>query len=87
MPYITPAEKIKLFNAVEHIPNDLTPGQLTYVITRILIRQISGLEPSYATFNSLMGCLECAKQELYRRVIAPYEDAKMLKNGDVYGKT
>ena len=33
-----------------------------------------------------MGALECAKLELYRRVAAPYEDVKIMENGDVYTK-
>jgi hypothetical protein len=32
----------------------------------------------------MIGVLECAKLELYRRVAAPYEDAKCEDNGDVY---
>jgi len=31
-----------------------------------------------------MGALECAKQELYRRLIAPYEDQKLAGSGDIY---
>ena len=33
---------------------------------------------------SAIGALEAAKLEFYRRVVAPYEDQKMLDNGDVY---
>jgi len=39
---------------------------------------------SYAELNEVIGVLECAKQELYRRVVAPYEDGKAKINGDVY---
>jgi hypothetical protein len=31
----------------------------------------------------LIGMLECAKLELYRRSVANYEDEKILENGDV----
>ena len=34
--------------------------------------------------NELVGVLECAKIELYRRIAAPYEDDKSRINGDVY---
>jgi len=34
--------------------------------------------------NAIIGALECAKLELYRRVAAPYEDDKIAENGDVY---
>jgi len=38
----------------------------------------------YAHLNEVVGVLECAKLELYRRVVAPYEDQKMTESGDVY---
>lgn len=31
-----------------------------------------------------LGAVECAKLEFMRRVVAPYEDGKILANGDVY---
>ena len=39
---------------------------------------------SYATINDIIGALEGAKMEFYRRVVAPYEDEKIKENGDVY---
>jgi len=27
--------------------------------------------------------MECAKMEIYRRLVAPYEDRKIVQNGDV----
>ena len=41
---------------------------------------------SFQDLNELIGALECAKQELYRRVVAPYEEDKIEENGDVYEK-
>jgi len=38
----------------------------------------------YQNINDLLGALEGAKLELYRRVAAPYEDEKVESNGDVY---
>ena len=56
-------------------------GVLNYIITRL----ISCLyKTSYTDLNAAIGVLECAKQELYRRRLAPYENAKMAENGDVY---
>ena len=37
--------------------------------------------------GNLVGVLECAKLELYRRLAAPYEDLKIEDNGDVYNAT
>ena len=42
-------------------------------------------EVRYSKINALIGVLECAKLELYRRVAAPYENDKIDENGDVYG--
>lgn len=33
---------------------------------------------------SAKGAIECAKLEFVRRVVSPYEDQKILENGDVY---
>lgn len=60
-------------------------GMLNYVISSIIgdILDIEGM--TYNRINSMVGVLECAKLELYRRLAAPYEDKKMEANGDVYG--
>jgi hypothetical protein len=63
------------------------PGVLNFCITKLikttyhLVTQKSVL--SYADHNSAIGMLECAKMEFYRRQTAPYEDEKILENGDV----
>jgi hypothetical protein len=59
------------------------PGTLNYIITRLVVWYL-GKNPNYERYNAAIGALECAKQELYRRQIAPYEDEKCEENGDVY---
>jgi len=39
---------------------------------------------SYQTFNDIIGALEGAKLEFYRRVVVRYEEEKIKANGDVY---
>ncbi len=56
-------------------------GELNYLISSIIHR---AYKSKYKDLNAAIGVLECVKQELYRRVIAPYEDTKILENGDVY---
>ena len=56
-------------------------GVLNYVITRLIAELY---KTSYSELNEAIGVLECAKQELYRRRLAPYEDEKIKENGDVY---
>ena len=62
----------------------LEPGQLNYAITCVLKDYIESNGLSYDTINDIVGALEGAKLEFYRRVAAPYEDKKIIENGDVY---
>ena len=39
---------------------------------------------NYRVINDIVGAAEGAKAEFQRRVAAPYEDKKILQNGDVY---
>jgi hypothetical protein len=41
---------------------------------------------NYSDYNEIIGVLECAKMEFYRRLAAPYEDSKIIVNGDVFEK-
>ena len=59
-------------------------GELNYLVTIIAIRYVQEGEVSYRKINDAIGALECAKLELYRRLAAPYEDKKIIENGDVY---
>jgi len=58
------------------------PGDLNYIITKLL-HAAWDCNPRYDTGNELVGVLECAKQEFYRRKLAPYEDKKIQENGDL----
>ena len=88
MPYIKQARRKKLdpkfMSLIEHIEyNDITAGDLNYIITRI-IYAIWHRGSNYETINSIVGALDCAKLEFYRRIAAPYEDIKIEENGNVY---
>ena len=91
MPYIT-EEKRRLLIAVENLKNTIISpdnfgprdkgGALNYLFT-VLMKGILNNDKRYATAEQLIGACECAKLELYRREIAPYEDEKIKENGDV----
>jgi hypothetical protein len=90
MPYIKPEDRellvTRLWNneveiGVTAMPD--TPGELNYCITE-LIRSYYNNKPGYQSINDIVGALEGAKLEFYRRVAAPYEDQKIKENGDVY---
>jgi len=92
MPYIDPFRR--------EIADDFGPntaGELNYVITERITAYLDRLPGRqraqqlhafgrYADFNEVIGVLECCKLELYRRMVAPYEDLKCAENGDVYPK-
>jgi hypothetical protein len=40
-------------------------------------------DTSYPKIAMITGVLENIKQEFYRRVASPYEDKKILENGDI----
>lgn len=80
MPYIKKIDRQEL--AAGLLPE--TPGELNYCLTKFVWSYYKDNEPSYQTINDILGALEGAKLEFYRRVAAPYEDQKRFDNGDVY---
>ena len=81
MPYITTERRMTIDNIVCLAR---TPGELNYLITRLCTEYIAGNGESYQTYNDVIGALECAKQEYYRRMVIPYEEKKKQINGDVF---
>lgn len=59
-------------------------GELNYLFTRMALGYVLHRGESYQTYNDIVGALECAKLELYRRKAAGYEDGKAIVNGEVY---
>jgi len=79
MPYIKRHERL-----AEPPAKAQTPGELNYHFTMIAIRYIEEQGLSYQTINDVMGALDGASKEFYRRVAVPYENKKIRENGDVY---
>lgn len=61
-----------------------TAGELNYAITKLCGEFLNRRGEFYQTYNDIIGALEGAKLELYRRKIAPYEDGAISRNGDVF---
>jgi hypothetical protein len=61
-----------------------TPGELNFVISRVVNLYLERQGIDYSMFNDVVGVLECLKMEIYRRLIAHYEDAALRRNGDVF---
>ena len=87
MPYIKPEERDKwegvigeVITIMNELPEDQKDGELNYLISSFLRRVYT---PRYFNYNRVIGLLECIKQEMYRRVVGPYEDEKIAENGDI----
>ena len=79
VPYIKREKKIDL---QDRLPKD--SGELNFLFTDIITDYLYENGKSYKVCNDIIGALEGAKLEFYRRVVAPYEDKKIEENGDVY---
>ena len=80
MPYIKQENR----NPIEsRTTSPKTGGDLNFLFTTI-IRDYYKKVPSYQSINDILGALEGAKLEFYRRIAVPYEDTKIKENGDVY---
>lgn len=81
MPYIPDSER-RIDLLPTGFPRDV--GELNFAITALVwdYHVVNG--GRYQHINDVLGALEGAKLEFYRRVAAPYEDKKCEENGDVY---
>lgn len=91
MPYLHPEDREVMDTTInmDSLRVADSPGELNYQLTRYCDQYLYqnaeiGKPPTYKLFNDVIGALECAKLELYRRLVAPYEDVKRHDNGDVY---
>jgi hypothetical protein len=81
MPYIKQERREAILAGAK--PQDA--GELNFAITTLVdnyLKDKGGIR--YAHLNEVIGAMDCAKLELYRRVAAPYEDKKIAESGDVY---
>ncbi len=76
MPYINERDRSK--SGLTH------EGDLNYRIHELIEIYLNGQKKSgYAQYNTVVGVLECVKQEFYRRAVSTYEDRKKVENGDI----
>lgn len=85
MPYIPKEGREKYKDWLKAMPKPESSGEMNYIVTRIVAAFINHM--GGVSYNSLMvadGTLDMVKQELYRRISAPYEDRKREEYGDVF---
>ena len=81
MPYIkTDARK----DLLEGIRSPRNAGELNFMTTELINDYLMENGLCYQSFNDIVGALEGAKLEMYRRLTAGYEDQKIQENGEVY---
>jgi len=94
MPYIEQKDRDRIIE--ENVDSGLNTivmdsinkaGELNYAITELMINYLNRKGVSYTNMNEVVGVLECAKLEIYRRMTVPYEQIKIAENGDVYSPT
>mgnify|MGYP001227289921 CR=1 FL=1 len=95
MPYIKENARKELDDCIESMVDCLTHGneeltseeftvicgEINYTFSRIIAKTMGHV--SYTKIAIATGVLENIKQEFYRRVAAPYEDKKIVQNGDI----
>lgn len=87
MPYIKQEGRPKidalvnpLIEHLKSLPMEEQDGSLNYAVTKVL----KSLYPmKYFHLNRALGVLNAINLELYRKVVAPYEDVKIKENGEV----
>jgi hypothetical protein len=82
VPYIKQEERKKFDKIVQmmHEANIVANGDLNYLLYAYCKRHIS---PSYNNYKNFIGELNQCATEIERRILAPYEDEKIIENGDV----
>jgi hypothetical protein len=94
MPYIYKEERSLYNDSIEQLVNslvdkfpgengkDFSEGDLNYIISSI-VWKLFDKSPSYRLANKLTGVIQCVQSEFYRRKVIPYEDHKIIENGDI----
>jgi hypothetical protein len=84
MPYIKQDARHTFESHIQNLATDAeNAGDLNYIITKMLHLYLKKKGLRYANCNEVIGMLECAKLEIYRKVVSNYEDEKLKENGGV----
>lgn len=92
MPYIKDDDKVKWKRVIAELqhafevfaPDEVHAGDLNYLFSMVAKQYLVSKGLQYAHINDVLGALDGASKEFYRRLVAPYEDKKIKNNGDIY---
>jgi len=85
VPYIKSEDRTNfkyLVKEIEASPPE-TAGELQYLIAVLIKEMFANSDMRYQDCNDILGALNGANLEFYRRYVAPYEDQCIFDNGDV----
>lgn len=80
MPYIEQGVRASLVEG--RVPSK--PGELNYAISQLIKGYLAERGLSYSSINDICGVLFCLSMEFYIRIARPYEEEKLIQNGEVF---
>lgn len=84
MPYI---EKVRRYIIDKHllkVSDEIsTSGEFNYCVYKLCKLWLDSKKVNYDSLSDCIKTLECAKLELYRMLLVPYEDMKIKENSNV----
>lgn len=88
MPYIKQEDRYKIVdggpeNKRINCESIETAGELQYAMAVMFKSYMQRKGLNYQHCNDILGALAGAQMEFYRKMVAPYEEKKIIENGDV----
>jgi hypothetical protein len=84
MPYLSEEARTRLIERLDADGNAMSPAELNFVLCAFMLTYWEDLGPSYQALNDIIGAMDLAKAEFWRRVVVPYEAEKCDINGDIF---
>ncbi len=91
MPYIEMGRRQELYPLISKVAGEIQAavesgigkrgGGVNFVICSLVDMLY---DRNYTELSAAIGDVECAKLEVYRRVLGNYEDQKIIEHGDVF---
>ncbi len=91
MPYLPQERRQELYPLISKVAGEIQAavesgtgkrgGEVNFVICSLVDMLY---DRNYTGLSAAIGDVECAKLEIYRRVLGPYEDEKITEHGDVF---